>query len=114
MIVRAKTKVRLLILLASVALLIGGGATVYVVRKHRIHNSYVARRAAGIAQYQKGDSISALVGLGPYIRREEFSGDAEAIYAFAEARRRVHPPHGKSSSRPRICSTKIPTMGMSS
>ncbi|HEV8607764.1 MAG TPA: tetratricopeptide repeat protein [Tepidisphaeraceae bacterium] len=95
MIVRAKTKVRLLILLAGVALLIGAAATIYVVRKHRIHNSYMARRASGMAQYQKGDYASTLVVLGPYIRREEYSTDAEAIYAFAESRRRVEMPDGK-------------------
>jgi hypothetical protein len=45
MIVRAKTKVRLLILLASVVLLIGAAATVYVVRKRHITRTFIGYRA---------------------------------------------------------------------
>jgi tetratricopeptide (TPR) repeat protein len=95
MIVRAKTKVRLLILLAGVALLIGAAATLYGVRKHRIHNYYMTRRANGMGYYQNGDYNTALILLSPYVRREEYSRDAEALFAFAESRRRVETPDGR-------------------
>jgi len=95
MIVRSKTKVRVLILLAGLALLIGGAADGLRRPQGTRPQYYVGRRDNGIAQYQNGDYASALVALGPYIRREEFSKDAEAIYAFAESRRRVEMSNGK-------------------
>jgi tetratricopeptide (TPR) repeat protein len=95
MIVRSKTKVRVLILLAGLVVLIGGAATVYVVRKHHLDKYYAGRRAQGLALYQKGDYANALIQLGPCIRREDYSRDVEAIYAFAESRRRVEMPGGK-------------------
>src|SRR5258706_6365911 len=95
MTVRAKTKFRLLILLASVALLIGAAATVYGVRKRHTRQLYAARRVLGMTQYKNGDFVDAVVILGPVIRREEYAQDAEAIYAFAESRKRVETPDGK-------------------
>src|SRR3954471_20636117 len=96
MIVRSKTKIRLLILLAGLAFLIGSAATVYVVRKHRIRNIHLANRAAGIAHYQKGEYADALNSLAGYVRRQEYSQDSEAIYAFAESLRHVEMPNGQN------------------
>ncbi len=89
MIVRAKTKFRLLVLIGSLFLVFASLAVVYVVRKHYIRAQFMAKREAGIAAYQKGDYWSALPPLVEYLGREEYSKDPEAMYAFAESRRRI-------------------------
>jgi len=95
MIVRAKTKIRLHILLASVVLLIGAAATVYVVRKSHSRQFYASRRAEGMTFYKNGDYANALVKLQQVIRREEYAQDPQVLYAFAESRKRVESPDGK-------------------
>src|SRR5207249_6842739 len=100
MLVRSKTKVRVLILLAGIAFVIGSAAIVYVVRKHHVERVFQAHRAAGLAHYQKGEYADALNELAPYIRRQEYARDVEAIYAFAESRRRVEMPTAATSPKP--------------
>jgi tetratricopeptide (TPR) repeat protein len=85
MIVRAKTKRRLLIVLV-VALIAGAaGVSAVVILIKRNHRTYAQWRAEGMAAYHSGDYATARLNLNRYIRREEYSKDVEAIYAFAQA-----------------------------
>src|SRR5262249_40025794 len=71
---------------------------IYVVRKQRIHAEYMAKREQGISAYQKGDYWAAVTPLGEYLSRDEYSKDPDAMYAFAESRRRVETRDGSHLS----------------
>src|SRR5688572_22652833 len=87
--VRPKTRRRLLILVAGVVIVCGSLAVLYAVRMGRLRQYYANLRTQGIAQFNGGDYAAAQLSLSRYVRRDEYSRDAEALYYVAAATRHV-------------------------
>lgn len=90
MTVRAKTKRRLVIVIAGVVLLAGLSGGFYVFRKAQIRARYAALRSDGIAAFQKQDYAASIEKLGEYVRR--YPGDTDAVWMAAQARLKVELP----------------------
>ncbi|MGE5612392.1 MAG: tetratricopeptide repeat protein [Bacillota bacterium] len=92
MMVRAKTKRRLFILLTVVLVVTLALTAAVLVRKRQINNRYAVMRETGMAAYKAGDYEGTLNSLASYIKR--YPQDADALYALAESRRQVETPDG--------------------
>jgi tetratricopeptide (TPR) repeat protein len=92
MIIRAKTKRRLFILVAISLLLAVGLGALYVVRTRQVRREYMAHRATGMAAFHRGDHAAALSPLFKYVSR--FPDDAEAVFGLAKSRYLVEAPNG--------------------
>lgn len=90
MAVRAKTKRRLVILMVSTLVLIGGVAGVYAVRMKQIEQQTQQFLADGKSHLEAGNHFEAMHALGSYIR--ENPTDWEVLYQFAHARLKVKEP----------------------
>jgi len=92
MIVRAKTKRRLVFLLVGVLLAVSVLAALYVIRRAQRQKYYLGLRDSGLVAYKAGDYLTTLNNLAIYTGR--YRDDADALYYLAEARRRVETPDG--------------------
>lgn len=90
MIIRTKTKWRLLFLL--VLLLVGAVAAggFYALRKQQIRRSFIAARDHGMESFQHGDFKAAIPQLERYVKR--YPNDADVLFCLAKARRNVPLP----------------------
>ena len=93
MIVRPKTKRRLVILVAAVALVGVAGSIFYVVRVRQIEAKLVQSRDTGLAALEAGEYHVALHNVGVYVRRH--GKDVPSLYAYAQAREKVPLPGNK-------------------
>lgn len=94
MIVRSKTKRRLLLLVIGGLLTIAAAGAFAFIRVKMIRAEYLAKRQAGIAAFKTGDYASAIDNLSRYVNRYG-QRDTEALRALADARRRLETPDGK-------------------
>jgi Flp pilus assembly protein TadD len=92
MIIRAKTKRRLFILVGGFLLVSVGLATLYAVRTRQVHRELMERRVRGIAAFQRGEYPAALSALAKYVAR--YPNDGEAVFHLAQARYKVEVPDG--------------------
>jgi len=93
MIVRAKTKRRLL-LLGVVTLLMGAAVAAFIVLRERgLRREYAAIRAEGVRAFMAKEWSTARDKLARYIGR--YGSDAEAVLMFAQAAKRVPAPDGR-------------------
>jgi tetratricopeptide (TPR) repeat protein len=94
MAIRAKTKRRLIILLAALFLIVGAGATFYYVRIGQRRAEAEQQRMKGIAAVEAGDYRTGADLLGRYIG---FTGgqDPQVLYLYAKARREVPMDQGR-------------------
>src|SRR5918993_3945697 len=93
MTVRTKTKRRLVIFLAGLALLaglVGGG---YAVHRHRVRVAAFADRADGIAAVQAEQYFTGMHKIGRYLGR--YPKDPEAMLYYAKARENVPEPDNR-------------------
>ena len=89
---KSKSRLRLTVLLASVAAAgtLAGG-TYGILRVRRTHEIQ-ALKPKGLAAFKSGDLVQALHFLGPYVLR--YPDDLEAIEAYAKTRRQLPEPDG--------------------
>lgn len=97
--VRAKTKRRLIILLAALVLVSGvlGAGVVYQLRRNRL--KWQRTRDEAIAACQRGAYASAAVSLGQYLMRPQAAQDIDARYYYAQALRNLPASDGLENLR---------------
>src|SRR5688572_2681500 len=91
--VKTKKKRRLLFLLAGGAVVLVLGLAGYGLRTMQIENRLRQNRADGMAALQAQDYFNALHKVGSWLQRHP--DDAEALYAYAQARENVEEPENK-------------------
>jgi hypothetical protein len=90
---KPKTFRRLVLLGVLLTLVVGGFAAAVVIRKHRMNARITESREAGFKAVAAKDHAQTLERLGSYLRRRP--EDAEALLAYARARRAVEDRAGR-------------------
>lgn len=93
MIVRAKTKRRLVFLVVGVVLAAAVLATAVLLLKQRRTRYFMGQRETGMEAFQKKDYETAINSLAIYIGR--YPDDAEAVYTLAQAQSSSDSPDGR-------------------
>lgn len=91
--IRPKTIRRSLILALLVIIVVSGGWWVYLRNEDVRLRATLLDRDAGLAAWRAGEYEPALQSLGRYLAR--FDHDRDALFAYADARRRVEAPGGR-------------------
>lgn len=91
--IRPKTVRRTLILALLVIILVAGGWWVYLRSEQARLRATLSDRDAGLTAWRSGEYEPALQSLGRYLAR--FDHDRDALFAYADCRRRVESPGGR-------------------
>ena len=94
MIVRAKTKRRLMFLVVGALLTATVLATAVVLLKQRRTRYFMGQRETGMTAYKNKDYATAISSLAIYIGR--YAQDADAVYTLADAQKRSDSPDGRN------------------
>jgi predicted Zn-dependent protease len=86
---RPKTVKRLLVLIGGFLLLVVLSVGFVFFRWHQLDQQMQAKRAQGMASYERGDYPAVLKELGAYLGIPKNQTDAEALFAYAKSRSRV-------------------------
>lgn len=86
---------RLLVSLAAVLILLAVGGSVVFIRSQTLDKRALEFRAKGMEAAGAGDYVTALDQVGRYLQRFGQDSDAEALFAYAQARRNVPMPNAK-------------------
>lgn len=89
MIVRSKTKKRLVLLVSAFAVVAGLLIAGVIYRLAQVRNRFEGYRRDGLQAFAQGDFNRAVNQLGRYVKEQKYSEDAEAVYHLAEAATRI-------------------------